>query len=252
MKTVLQLFGLISQANMCFGCGPCDYDLVTGPNGVPDTALSASSTHHSCPIEKVRISSSQGWCPAQTGDGHYIQVEFQTTSNLKAIQTLGRGDYNQWVSSYGVNISMDGITWSSILSNGSVKVFPANNDRHTIVTNTLAGNVVAKFIRIISITGNSYRSMRLEVQGCQVTNISNTCNKWKATRGSTGDFFPIVEETNAANHGLCGLMCYRQPDCDSFVFDVSSNHCRLLKSTPDTSYATVDLENVWYFMKHDN
>ncbi|XP_069106945.1 lactadherin-like [Argopecten irradians] len=158
-------------------CGCCAYDLVSGPYGVSNDALSASSTHSTCLLQEVRFNSSRGWCPADTGDGHYIQVEFQTTSNLKAIQTLGRGNNNQWVSLYSVNISMDGINWNSILTNGDIKVFPANSDRHTLVTNKLAGNVVAKYIRVISVSGEWYRSMRLEVKGCPVTNMSGKCPK---------------------------------------------------------------------------
>ncbi|XP_069106944.1 contactin-associated protein-like 2 [Argopecten irradians] len=234
------------------GHGACDYDLVTGPYGVSDAALSASSTHSTCRIQHVRFNSSRGWCPVDTEDGHYVQVEFQTTSNLKAVQTLGRGDLDQWVSLYSVNISMDGINWNSILSYGDVKVFPGNTDSHTLVTNTLAENVFAKSIRIISVSGKSYRSMRLEVKGCPVANMLSTCNKWTERLGSAGDVFSVLEETNAANHIWCGRMCSRQWGCDSFVFYFGSNNCKLLKSTSDIIYTyctTMDLENVWYYIQ---
>ncbi|XP_069106917.1 retinoschisin-like [Argopecten irradians] len=250
MKVVLQVLGFLCTANLCSAdCDPCDYDLVTGPYGVSDEAFSASSTHYTCPIQYIRFTSSRSWCSAHGGVGHYIQVEFKTRSTLTAIQTLGRANYNQWITSYNANISIDGINWSSILSNGDVKVFPGNSDSNTIVTNTLERTVDAKFIRIISVTNHVHSSMRLEVKGCPIGNMSSTCNKWKATRGSTGDMFPVLEETNAANNGLCGMMCYRKPDCDSFIFNIGSNHCRLLQSTPDALYTTVNLTNVWYFIK---
>ncbi|XP_033727843.1 discoidin-2-like [Pecten maximus] len=251
MKIVIQTITILSTVTLCgAGCSPCDFDLVTGPYGVSDDALTASSTHGSCPIQRVRFSSSHGWCPAYTGDGHYIQVEFLAVSTLKAIQTRGRGDHNQWVTLYSVNTSMDGLNWSSILNaTGSIKVFPGNVDRNTVVTNTLEGNVVAKYIRIISVSGTSYRSMRLEVKGCPVANVSSTCHKWEARQGSTGDGFSVLVDTDASNQGLCGLKCYRQSECDSFIYDVNSFRCRLLKTSPDSSYITVNLDGVWYFTK---
>ncbi|XP_069106841.1 neuropilin-2-like [Argopecten irradians] len=247
MTVLLQILGLLYMASLCdAGSCFCDYNLVTGPYGVSDEAFSASSTHHDCPVENVRIDSNTGWCPATQGDGNYIQVEFQTISVLTAIQTRGRANRDQWVASYSVNVSTNGLTWTSILSNNTVQVFLANNDSNTLATNTLTRIVVAKYIRIISVSGNSFRSMRLEVKGCPVASM---CSKWTATLGSSGDVFPVLVHTNAANQGSCGLMCYEQPDCDSFVFNIGSNHCRLLKSTPDVLYTTVDVERVWYFVK---
>ncbi|XP_021367741.1 discoidin-2-like [Mizuhopecten yessoensis] len=124
MEAVLQIFVLLSMATLSFaGCGPCEYDLVTGPYGVSDEAITASSTHSHCSLVKARFSSSNSWCPLHTGVGHYLQVEFRSVSLLKAIQTKGRGDTSQWVTLYNVNISMDGLTWTSLSnSSGDVKV----------------------------------------------------------------------------------------------------------------------------------
>ncbi|XP_060078684.1 lactadherin-like [Ylistrum balloti] len=251
MEFLTWILCLLTLIILCrAGNGPCDYNLVTGPYGVSDDAFTASSTHPTCPLVRVRFSSSQGWCPASIGDGHYLQVKFQTDSTVKAIQTRGRGDFDQWISLYQLNISMDGNTWSAILNatTGNVQIFPGNNDRDTVVTNTLEGNVVVRYIRVISVSGNTYRSMRLEIQGCPFS-TPNTCNKWKAKLGSVGDIVTVVGDTNAANQGLCGLKCFRQTECDSFLFDVSSFRCRLLKETPSSLPITVNLDGVWYFSK---
>ncbi|XP_033727502.1 discoidin-1 subunit B/C-like [Pecten maximus] len=123
MEKVIQIFVLLTMAMVCAGCSSCDFDLVTGPYGVSDHALTASSFHSHCPVPGVRMSSSNGWCPLSIGNGHYLQVEFQAISALKAIQTRGRANANQWVTSYRVNTSKDGITWSSVLnSTGHIKV----------------------------------------------------------------------------------------------------------------------------------
>ncbi|XP_021367744.1 contactin-associated protein-like 2 isoform X1 [Mizuhopecten yessoensis] len=250
-ESMLHIVILLSMVILSFaGCGPCQYDLVTGPYGVSDDAITASTTHRDCPIVKARFSSSRSWCPLYSGVGHFLQVEFRSVSMLKAIQTKGREDYSQWVSLYSVNISMDGITWTSLSnSTGDVQVFPGNSDRNTVVTNELEGTVIAKYIRVISVSMHSHGSMRLEVQGCPYSEISSTCHRWGAKLGSTGDVLSILLDTDASNQGLCGLKCYRQPECDSFLLDVKSDQCRLLKGSVNGSQITVDLDGVWYFVK---
>ncbi|XP_021367757.1 contactin-associated protein-like 2 isoform X2 [Mizuhopecten yessoensis] len=250
MESMLQICILLSMVILSFGCGPCEYDLVTGPFGVSDEAITASSTHSHCPLVKARFSSSGSWCPLNTGGGHYLQIEFRYVSLLKAIQTKGRGSYNQWVTLYSVNISMDGHTWTSLYNASSdVKVFPGNFDKDTVMTNELEGNVIAKFIRIISVSTRTRGSMKLEVQGCPYTEINSTCHRWEAKLGSTSDVLPVLLDADASNQGLCGLKCFRQPECDSFLFDVTSARCRLLKATMDGSQVTVNLDGVWYFVK---
>ncbi|XP_069106349.1 inactive carboxypeptidase-like protein X2 isoform X2 [Argopecten irradians] len=247
MRRVLEIFGILTLVTSTSGCAVCNSNLVTGTYGVPDYKLTASSTARDCPTRLGRLTSSRSWCPNGQGEGHYLQVEFQNVSRLTAVQTRGRADLDQWVSLYSVNTSMDGISWSAVLNT----VFPGNNDRDTIVTNQLEGNVVGKYIRVISEpgSGNHYRSMRLEVQGCPVSLLTNSCDKWAAQRGSGGDMLPVMVDTDASNIGVCGLECRNRLECDAFLFDAGSARCKLLKVTPDQSYPAVNLHGVWYFVK---
>ncbi|XP_033727219.1 contactin-associated protein-like 2 [Pecten maximus] len=235
MERVIQILALLMLR--CVKCSPCDVNLVTGTYGVSDNAFSASSTYGACDIYAAGINSSNAWCPKDTDNEQYLQVEFQTDSELKTIQTRGRDGYDQWVTLYSVNTSMDGITWSYILSStGDVQMFPGNSDRNTIVTNEIEGKVVAKYIRVILVSGygDHKRSMRLEVQGCPVSYTSNrNCQRWEAKLGSTGNVFPIIEDTDASNQGLCGLKCFKQKECNRFLFEIGSARCRLLTSTSD-------------------
>ncbi|XP_069106631.1 lactadherin-like [Argopecten irradians] len=252
MKTIILVIILLPLViNSCAGCRcrPCEYNLVTGPYGVPDNALSASSTHSSCHIVYARFSSDSAWCPGSTGGGHYIQVELKNVSKLTAVQTRGRGGTLQWVSFYSVNISMDGSTWNYIFTpSGEIKVFDGNVDSTSTVTNILEGNIVAKYIRVISVgNDNRFRSMKLEVQGCPVSMLSDTCPKWEAKKGSSGDIFSVLEDTNASNHGTCGIVCYKWLGCDNFLFNVGSTRCTLFDSTSSLQNQTLNLDGVWYF-----
>ncbi|XP_021367762.1 retinoschisin-like [Mizuhopecten yessoensis] len=249
MTDVLRSLSFLTIVSLCLGSSPtCNNNLVTGPDGVSDAAITASSTYRTCPVHMARINSDSAWCPNSRGDDHYLQVEFQYVTILKAILTRGRKIADQWVSSYKVSISLDGLIWRYLLnSTGGVQVFPGNVDRNTVVTNELKGTVVAKFIRVISVTGNGYRSMRLEVRGCPIA--CSRCHHWEARLGSTGDVLPVLVDIDASNQGMCGLKCFRQPECDSFLFDVTSARCMLFKGTVDGSHVTVNLDGVWYFLK---
>ncbi|XP_060081881.1 neurexin-4-like [Ylistrum balloti] len=210
------------------GCYPCAFNLVTGPYGVSVDAFTASSTHSHCPIKDVRLNSTNAWCPLRSIQGQYIQVEFQTVSEVKAIQTRGRVTHHpchQWVTSYKVNTSIDGSAWSNIVdpTSDKIKVFRGNFDGNTIVSNWLDGIVLAKYIRVIPVSGHNHFSLRLEVKGCPVSDVHSTCQKWKAMLGASGDVFRVNKDVKVSNQGLCGLECYRQEECDSFMFDIVSN-----------------------------
>jgi len=43
-----------------------------------------------------------------------LQATFSKLKIIKAIITQGRSNYGQWVTSYSVSYSIDGITWSTV------------------------------------------------------------------------------------------------------------------------------------------
>ncbi len=79
---------------------------------------------------------------------------------VTSIVTQGRADFDQWVTSYKVQYSQDGIYYSDV-ENG--KIYPANGDRNNKVTNYLNQNVFARLIKIIPVTYYGHISLRLEV-----------------------------------------------------------------------------------------
>jgi len=55
-----------------------------------------------------------------------LQVQFMYASTVLAIQTKGRGGYNQWVNSFRLEYSLDCATFNSLLNadgNNHVSVF---------------------------------------------------------------------------------------------------------------------------------
>ncbi len=80
---------------------------------------------------------------------------------MSEILTRGRGNADNWVKSFKLQVSNDCFDWTWAESES--KVYPANSDRDTIVTTKLASPIECKAIRIIPWEWNGFVSMRCDV-----------------------------------------------------------------------------------------
>ncbi|CAH1256880.1 EDIL3 [Branchiostoma lanceolatum] len=170
----------------CGGCGepscqqrPCTaVPLGMESGAIPDSHITASTTHPDCATNKARLHSpeegrtSQGgwagaWCanyPLNTNQ--WLQVDMGAETTVAGVITQGRPAGNQWVKSYKLRFSIDGTTWSTYLDKlGREKVFSGNSDQDTEVRHLLDPPVTARYVRFWPQTWNSYLSMRVEVLG---------------------------------------------------------------------------------------
>ncbi|EFA75554.1 discoidin II [Heterostelium album PN500] len=101
--------------------------------------------------------SSSAWC-ALTNDAPNQFVTLSSTEPVEFIGvcTQGRGDADQWVTSYQVKYTLDGSNWVNGPS------LNANNDRHTIVTNRFQTPIIARSIAIHPLTYFGHISMRFD------------------------------------------------------------------------------------------
>ena len=66
---------------------------------------------------------SGAWASGANDLNQWIQAEFSTPFKITAIQTQGRGGWNQWVKSYKVSYGIDGTNWRDInTDDGNKKV----------------------------------------------------------------------------------------------------------------------------------
>ena len=73
--------------------------------------------------------------------------------------TQGRGDLDEWVTSFMVLYSNDGVNWDAV-DNG--KVFQGNSDRDTQVTNWFDTPVTARTLQIKPTSWSGWISMRFD------------------------------------------------------------------------------------------
>ena len=104
-------------------CGPVG---VEDRNKIPDARMTASTIYNSnCFPYYGRLNENRGyraWCTKTTTDRtDYLQVDMGAMQSLCAVATQGASG-SDWITSYKVHLSTDGITWNSYKEDNVEKV----------------------------------------------------------------------------------------------------------------------------------
>ena len=91
---------------------------------IPASALTASTYHSpSYSPNRGRLNSQTSWSVSdQPGPQSWLQVDLGRIMAVKKVATQGRRDYPNWVTSYKISFTVDGIDWVLYAENGIVKV----------------------------------------------------------------------------------------------------------------------------------
>ncbi|KAI8513971.1 hypothetical protein Bbelb_082950 [Branchiostoma belcheri] len=161
-NTMICLVGLLVMLTNVESCS-------VQPSGMENAAatITASSTHYDplCSTEKALLNSEPGaWCA--NGGNPWLQVDLNSLKSVAGVITQGRAGYPQWVTSYKLAFSNDGVTWETYTEDGQEKVFAGNTDENTEVEHLLDPPVTARFVRFYPQTVHGHPSMRMEVLLC--------------------------------------------------------------------------------------
>ncbi|XP_033747174.1 lactadherin-like [Pecten maximus] len=209
---------------VCCVVVPCDSNLVSGPFGVEDFALTGKLPYHidgRCHPKYARLNSPYTYAFI----GSYLQVMLRKPSKITGFVTRGRHGMRQFVRTYKVQYSDDGTKWKEVKdSHGAVKIFTGNNNAWGYSSSTLDAPIVALFIRVIPVTWYVSRAFRFEIRGCPIPNAGNqTC--WKANRATGIPTFDMFSTTRT-NLGECGKECHNEKECHAFTFNHGSGLCQ--------------------------
>ncbi|MDI6726832.1 MAG: discoidin domain-containing protein, partial [Smithellaceae bacterium] len=109
------------------------------------------------------------WSAGVNNPNQWIQVDLGGPSLLQAVGTKGRSrNYDQWVTSYRLSTSVDGVNWNMYQQNGVDVTFRGNSDRETEVRHTLPSEVMARYLRFYPATWSGHITMRIEAYGVPV------------------------------------------------------------------------------------
>ncbi|XP_064477173.1 lactadherin-like [Ornithodoros turicata] len=154
----------------------------SGPLGpltgrLQDWQLSASSVRHGeagCHVRYAVVLGPPGraWCPAHDKDARpWIQLDLGVAAKVTGLLTQGRGDGQEWVTSFWLAYSMDAFHWKYVIdSNGNRKAFRGNVDSHGMALSYLDPPVRARFLRLHLLHWNNRPALRVEPLGCQECN----------------------------------------------------------------------------------
>ncbi|KAM6461853.1 neuropilin-2 isoform 1-T1 [Liasis olivaceus] len=229
-----------------YGCritdSPCSSMLGMLSGLIPDSQISASSTreYHWVPSVARLVSSRSGWFPripqAQPSE-EWLQVDLGIPKNVKGVIIQGaRGgdsinvaEARAFVKKFKVAYSMDGKDWHSIQDPRTMqpKIFEGNMHYDTPEVRRF-DPVPAQFIRVYPERWSPAGiGMRLEVLGCDWTDVKSTAETLKPTLKSeemTTQFSTDEEATD------CGDGCVENGDFQVPIgfncsFDLPEDFC---------------------------
>ncbi|XP_074612317.1 uncharacterized protein LOC141866677 isoform X1 [Acropora palmata] len=150
-----------------FVSGVCIHLDLGMENGViPDSKITASSeVNPERPAKNGRLNYTAGpsWC-AQTNDNNpYLQIDLQSLHVICAVSTQGNSKADEWVETYTIQTSTDGVRWTDYDNDGHPKIFFGNTDSNSEVKAILG--VVTRWLRIIGKTKHNKFCMRAELFG---------------------------------------------------------------------------------------
>ncbi|KAL9982723.1 hypothetical protein ACROYT_G004806 [Oculina patagonica] len=140
---------------------------------IPDSDITASSHYNIYSLPKfsrlnlVAVSSHTYGCWASKASdlNQWLQVKFGQRVEIKRVATQGRHNVDQWVKSYTLNYSSDGLVFEQYQTNKNETVFSGNSDKNTVVSHVLNPPIIAQYVRVLPVTWTRI-AMRLDFYGC--------------------------------------------------------------------------------------
>ncbi|XP_071959436.1 uncharacterized protein [Antedon mediterranea] len=179
---------------------------------IPIENITVSSVHSpSLEVEYSRLNSQEGggsWSSASLDQDQWIQTDLGDTKQITGVMTQGRHGFNQYVKTFHISYSMDGVNFELYDdTNCNAVVFTANSDITTVVNNTFPRPIYTQFIRINPLTWFDYISMRFEILGC-----SGTCSSQLGIEDGT---VPIEQITVSSQHSAALSVQYSRLNSQS-------------------------------------
>ena len=130
---------------------------------IADSQLSAStefSTNHAAIQGRLNSTAGNNWAAMTIDTSQYFQVDLGQVETVSAVATQGGHNAAQWITSYIIQYSNDGINFTNY--NGGA-VLTANTDQSTIVKNDFSPTFNARYVRFNPQTHQGHITGRFEV-----------------------------------------------------------------------------------------
>ena len=85
---------------------------------ISDNNITASSEESGNPAKDGRLNSGSSWCAETSDSNPHLQIDLQILHIICAVSTQGNSQADQWVKTYKLQLSIDGLTWSDYKEGG--------------------------------------------------------------------------------------------------------------------------------------
>ncbi|XP_078703844.1 sushi, von Willebrand factor type A, EGF and pentraxin domain-containing protein 1-like [Branchiostoma floridae x Branchiostoma belcheri] len=227
----------------------CQYPLGMESGAIPDDSITASETGHSGQQSFYgRLKGTAGWGgwgPENNNIGQWLQVDLGDLKRVTGTVTQGGrlAIRDNWVTSYKLSYSIYGTFWTTYASNGSDKVFTANTDKKTPVTNLLDSSINARYVRFYPETWHQRIAMRVEILGCstyngQCTELTTPANSaLKTTSSQNQTLVRFTCNTGYVLNGVANTTCQADGTWSNPVPTCTPVQC-LARTTPTNGAVT--------------
>ena len=92
---------------------------------IPDSWLTSSSTlNANTPAKNGRLNytAGQSWCASSSDNYPYLEIDLQILHIICAVSTQGNHQADQWVKTFSLQSSTDGITWTNYTEDDQVSI----------------------------------------------------------------------------------------------------------------------------------
>ncbi|XP_007653088.2 lactadherin isoform X1 [Cricetulus griseus] len=156
----------------------CSEPLGLKNNSIPDSHMTASSTYKTWNLRAFGWYPHYGrldmqgkinaWTAQSNSNKEWLQVDLCTQRHVTGIITQGARDFGQvqYVASYKVAHSNDGVEWTIYKEQGTDKVFLGNSDNNSHKKNIFETPIVARYVRVLPVSWHKRITLRLELLGC--------------------------------------------------------------------------------------
>ncbi|XP_078357060.1 uncharacterized protein LOC144641914 [Oculina patagonica] len=184
-------FRWISMRVELYGCQECQETLGMENGAIPDEQISVSSqldANHSAVQGRLQCEAGS-WSAGSNDVNQWLQIDLGSQyTEVSRLATQGRSDAAQWVTSYKLRYSNDGVNFQYYREQGQTadKVFVGNTDNNIVVYHELIPPIRARYIRFRPAAWHNHISMRVELYGCRdhrPCDISVDWCGWKSMHG---------------------------------------------------------------------
>ena len=96
-----------------------------GKRAIPDSKITASSQLNSGTLAKngrLNYTAGPSWCAQINDNNPYLQIDLQSLHVICAVSTQGNSKADEWVETYTIQTSTDGVHWTDYDDDGHPKV----------------------------------------------------------------------------------------------------------------------------------